>query len=266
MRLKELALAGALALTLAPAAHAERVVLTFDGVAYGVIGLGTASMDLGVEAGGYQAAAAIKSSGLAALFDNTDLKARVSGAVDGPRVAWGRYSLDHGYARKRRLVEMRATPGGVEQLVTPDFGFKGDPPPSDEQKRAARDPLSSLVAMAVQVKQTGTCAGVFPTYDGRYRYDLAMRVEGKDTHRGGGYNGPVLKCKLRYTPVSGYKRDTNMGRRIPEGEIWFALEGAETFAPPVRISAPLPLGVASIRLASFKRAEVTIVADAPEAP
>lgn len=256
---------GLLALALAPAAHADRVLLTFDGSAYGVLPLGRASMDITIsDDSSYRAAAQIQSGGLAALFDRTDLRGLSTGAAEGATVSWRTYDLDHAYARKRRVVALRSTPEGPQAQITPMFRASRFPP-SPEEKRVARDPISSLVAMSVAVARTGTCAGAYPTFDGRFRYDLVLRVEGRDRHAGGGYVGPVLKCKMRYAPVSGYDSPDNMRKRIPEGEIWFALDGAANFAPPVRVTAPLPLGHAAIRLASFKRARVDVAADATSA-
>ncbi|MBU6371957.1 MAG: DUF3108 domain-containing protein [Alphaproteobacteria bacterium] len=247
--------------TTATPAHADRVLLTFDGSAYGFIPLGHATMDISLGDDSYRAAAQIKSGGLSALFDRTDLRGVATGAVAGPAVSWRTYDLDHAYARKRRVVALRATPDGPPQAqITPAFRPSVNPV-SLEEKRVARDPISSIVAMSVAVARTGTCAGAYPTFDGRFRYDLVLRVEGRDRHAGGGYSGPVLKCRMRYVPVSGYDTPDNMRKRIPEGEIWFALDGTESFAPPVRVTAPLPLGHAAIRLASYKRAQVDVASE-----
>lgn len=264
MRTSAAAMASAMAMAIAAPAHADRVLLTFDGSAYGVIPLGRAAMDISLNDDGYRATAQIKSGGLAALFDRTDLRGVATGAAAGPSVTWRTYDLDHAYARKRRVVALRATPSGPEAQITPAFRPSIHPPTADE-KRVARDPISSIVAMSVAVARSGTCAGAFPTFDGRFRYDLVLRVEGRDRHAGGGYNGPVLKCKMRYVPVSGYDTPDAMRRRIPEGEIWFALDGDMGFAPPVRVTAPLPLGHAAIRLAGYKRARVDVAADTPPA-
>jgi hypothetical protein len=231
-------------------------VLAFDGSAYGVIPLGKASIKLRIEDGGYRAAARLESGGLAALFDRTVLSAQSSGATDG--MAWRQFNLDHSYARKRRVTFLENGPGGVAGVITPMFSNPGEPPPTDAQKAAARDPLSTLAAMAAQVAATGACDGVFPTFDGRFLYNLTLTREGDGRMRTDGFDGPVLKCKMRYQPVAGYRAGTEMGRRIPQGEIWFGRIDGARFAPPVKVSAPLPLGSAAIRLTSLKRAQVTV--------
>jgi hypothetical protein len=251
-------LAALAALICAGPAFADRYRLEFDGGAYGVIPLGRATLDISVEDGRYRAAATIRSEGLAALFDRTDLSASADGTVAAGRVNWGRYGLDHSYARKRRIVAIVNGGGGPEVLATPSFGFPGDPAPTPEQKRQGRDPLSAIVSMAVQVAETGRCDGTTRVFDGRYIYDLSLRREGEDRHRGGGYDGRVLKCKMRQVRIAGYRVPSDLKKRLPEGEIWFALDTGAAFAPPVRVSAPLPLGHATIRLAKMQKASVAV--------
>jgi hypothetical protein len=237
-------------------ANAEELVLEFDGGAYGVIPLGKASIRLRMDEAAYRAAGSIESGGLAALFDRTLLSAQSSGATSG--MAWRQFNLDHSYARKRRVTFLENGPSGVSGLITPMFSNPGEPPPTAAQKAAARDPLSTLAAMAAQVAATGACDGVFPTFDGRFLYNLTLTREGEGRMRAEGFDGPVLKCKMRYQPVAGYRAGTDIGRRIPQGEIWFGRIDGARFAPPVKVSAPLPLGSAAIRLTRLKRAEVTV--------
>jgi hypothetical protein len=236
--------------------QAEEFVLQFDGSAYGIVPLGGANLRFRFDDQNYRAAATITSGGLAALFDRTELRAQSAGAANG--VAWRTFNLDHSYARKRRVSFLENGPDGVSALVTPAPSNPGEPPPTPAQKAGARDPLAALAAMGRQVAQTGNCAGVFPIFDGRFLYTVTLTREGTDRMRADGFDGPVLKCKMRYQPIAGYRAGTQMGRRIPQGEIWFAKIDGARMAPPVKVSAPLPLGHAAIRLTSLKRAEVTV--------
>jgi hypothetical protein len=253
-----LAAPAAIAQTAPTTTAAEELVLEFDGGAYGVIPLGKASIRLRMDDSGYRAAASVESGGLTALFDRTLISAESSGVANG--MAWRQFNLDHSYARKRRVTFLENGPGGVAGVITPMFSNPGEPPPTAAQKAAARDPLSTLAAMAAQVAATGACDGVFLTFDGRFLYNLALTRESEGRMRAEGFDGSVLKCKMRYQPIAGYRAGTNMARRIPQGEIWFGrIEGAR-FAPPVKVSAPLPLGSAAIRLTSLKRAQVSVEA------
>jgi hypothetical protein len=151
-----------------------------------------------------------------------------------------------------------ADDGAVTATITPNYRLWGHPPTSDEQRRHSRDPLSSMVAMAIDVGQTRRCSGSYPTFDGRFHYLLELSDGDIDHFRGAGYEGDVLKCTLAYIAVAGFEPRDAGRRRIPEGRVWFALMPDTTFAPPVHISTPLSAGAATIRLASFRRVRVNV--------
>jgi hypothetical protein len=182
---------------------------------------------------------------------------------------WSRYDLDHIYAKKRRITAMWVESGAVKTDVKPVWMHLGEPPASEDQKRAARDPLSSIVAMGVAVARTHACDGVFSTFDGRHLYDLRFKSAVKAGRiKTDGYEGPVLKCTVYYEPVAGYDlRDSADSRKkTPKAELWFALTDNPNFAPPVRVVLPLGLGDASLTLTQWRRAEVSVPeASAPPA-
>ena len=129
---------------------------------------------------------------------------------------------------------------------------------SAAERRASRDPLSTMVAMAIDVGRSRACAGSYPAFDGRFHYLLELGDGEIADYEGGGYEGEVLKCELSYIAISGFEQRDAGRRRIPRGQVWFALMPDSTFAPPVRISTPLSAGGATIRLASFRRARVDV--------
>lgn len=262
------ALAALCAAALASPAHAERFALEYEGAWFGVATLGTARLDMAVGDTVYDAAATIKSGGLLRLFEKTDLVAAATGAITPAGIRWQRYDLDHSYSRKRRVTSMRlAEDSTFRALITPTYRLWGTPPASEEDKRASRDPLSSMVAMSVEVAKTQRCAGSYPTFDGRFRYDLVLSGGRRGDYDRGGYDGPVLKCRMRYVQVAGYDlRNENERRRLPEGEIWFALVPESNVAPPVRVEMPAPVGSAVISLKKWTRAFVTVLEPDVERP
>jgi hypothetical protein len=246
-------------LTCATPAAADRFSLTYDGVGLGFVPLGGITVDANVEPDRYDVTATLESRGLLDLFERTNLRATSSGIINNGQVHWRRYDLDHRYSRKRRVIGMQAGEDGVVVAeITPNYRIWGQPPTSDEQRRRSRDPLSTMVAMAVDVGQSRRCSGVYPTFDGRFHYLMELSEGDIDRFEGGGYEGDVLKCRLAYIAVAGYEARDAGRRRIPEGEVWFALMPDTTFAPPVRIATPLSAGAATIRLASYRRARVDV--------
>lgn len=254
------ALLAALALIcVATPVAADRFVLSYDGAALGVIPLGGMSVDIDVAPDTYEVSASIRSGGLLNLFEPTDLRASSSGDIIGEMVRWRRYGLDHYYSRKHRTIQMLVgDDGAVASQIAPNYRLWGDPPANEEQRRRSRDPLSSMVAMAMDVGQTRRCAGDYPTFDGRFHYLLELAGGEIDEFRGGGYRGEVLKCALAYIAVSGFEQRDSGRRRIPHGQVWFALAPNSAFAPPVRIATPLSAGGAVVRLTSWRRVIVEI--------
>lgn len=254
----------AVALCAATPAAADRFSLTYDASGLGFVPLGAMTVDANVSRDDYEVTATIESRGILNLFERTNLTAVSSGAIQNGAVRWQSYNLDHRYSHKRRVIAMTAAAdGAVTAEITPNYRIWGNPATTDEQRRESRDPVSTMVAMAIDVGQSRRCSGVYPTFDGRFHYLMQLSGGDTDRFRGGGYEGEVLKCDLAYIAVAGYEPRDAGRRRIPEGEVWFALMPDTLFAPPVRITTPLSAGAANIRLASYRRAYVDITPATP---
>jgi hypothetical protein len=142
----------------------------------------------------------------------------------------------------------------VSAQITPNHRHWGEPPASDAHKREARDPLSSIVAMSLDVARGGRCNGRYPVFDGRFRYDLILGGGKSGKLDRAGFEGRVLKCELRYQSIAGYNpSDKNEKRRLQKGEIWFGLVEGAPVAPMVRALIPTERGKAGISLQRFER-------------
>jgi hypothetical protein len=249
-----------IACLIATPAAADHFSLQYDGAGLGVVPLGGVTVDADVSRDSYEVSATLTSGGLLNLFERTNLHAEASGIIQpNGSVSWRRYDLDHHYSRKHRVVAMTAAEDGtVTAEITPNYRIWGDPATSDEQRRRSRDPLSTMVAMAIDVGQTRRCSGSYPTFDGRFHYLLELSGGDIDHFDHAGYDGDVLKCSMSYVAVAGFEARDAGRRRVPQGQVWFALAPDSRFAPPVRISTPLSAGGAVIRLTRFRRAFVDI--------
>lgn len=257
--MRALLLALAALFACATPAAADRFSLTYNGYGLGFVPLGHLTVDANVSDADYNIIATIESRGILNLFERTRLRAISSGLIFNGDVVWRNYELDHHYSRKyRRITMQHGVDGSVAAQVAPDYRLWGDPPASQDQRQRSRDPLSTMVAMSIDVGQTRRCSGLYPTFDGRFHYLMELTGGRVDEFEGGGYRGDVLKCNLAYIAVAGYEQRDAGRRRIPEGEVWFALMPDTLFAPVVRINTPLSAGAASIRLASYRRAYVDV--------
>lgn len=245
-------------------AAAERFAIEYEGAIYGVLDLGEIYLDLTVSEANYDVTAKLRSGGLLRLFEPTDLVAQAAGALNGDALSWSRYDLDHSYSKKRRVTSLRRDESGaISAQITPTYRLWGEPPASEAQKQEARDPLSSIVAMGVDVARGAGCAGNYPVFDGRHRYDLVLSDGREGRLNRGGFKGRAIKCKLRYVAIAGYNPSEQEGRaRVPSGEIWFGLVEGAAIAPMVRAVIPTERGRAGISLKRFDRPTVIV---APEA-
>jgi hypothetical protein len=254
----------ALALFSAPA-HADRFALEYDGNLFGIAPLGGITFDISTGANDYDVKATMRTGGVLRWFEKTDIAANAEGRIVDGAVRWERYFLDHLYSGKRRQTAMQLNGGVYSAEITPIYRDWGEPPATEEDRVTSRDPLSSLAAMAVDVARTRTCTGAYATFDGLTRYDLVLTGGEVRKFEAGGYEGPALKCRMRYVQLRGFNpSNPNERRRQPEGEIWFALAEDSNVAPPVRVVIPTPFGRAGIHLKKWRRASVEI--EAPEAP
>ncbi|GAM96729.1 hypothetical protein U91I_00349 [alpha proteobacterium U9-1i] len=250
-------LALALCAVATPAA-ADRFSLSYDASGVGVLPLGEMTIDAFVSEEDYHVSASLESGGLLNLFERTNIRVSASGLIQSGDVLWERYELDHHYSRKHRVIAMTRAAGIVAAEITPNYRIWGDPAATDDQRNRSRDPLSTMVAMAIDVGQTRRCSGSYPTFDGRFHYVMELSGGEIDDFDGGGYEGDVLKCRLAYIAVAGFERRDAGRRRIPQGSVWFALAPNTLFAPPVRISTPMSAGGAVIRLSSWRRASIDV--------
>ncbi|MGE3141707.1 MAG: DUF3108 domain-containing protein [Hyphomonadaceae bacterium] len=246
----------ALLLTLALAfaglsASAEAYRLGYDAVVLGAITVGAVRYDVSYAEGRYAARASVRTAGAARLFDQTQISAAASGVMAAAAPGWRQYDLSHSYGAKFRRVRMLREAGGVNVAAAPPFGNGGAPPATPAQQRAAHDPVTALFALGMAVGAGRACASSVTVFDGRQLYRLSATNGQRGTYRGGGYDGPALRCALRYEPLAGYSDLAAARRNAPVSEAWFALTPQGGYAPLLHLSVPTPLGPARLNLTRY---------------
>ena len=251
--LRALCLAFAAAAVLTVSAHAETYRLQYSAVVLGVVELGQASYTVTSAPTRYDARATIRTSGLARLFDQTDINATAAGAIGGVNVTWSRYDLTHAYAQKSRRIQLVRAGNGVTAQITPGYGNMGRPPASMAQQAGSFDPLSAVFALGRQIGAARACTGSVLVFDGRGHYRLSVAPRSQGTFTGPGYTGPMVACTMRYQPIAGFTLSAEERARIPEALAIFAMPAQPGFAPPLRLTVPTPLGDAQLDLRGFER-------------
>jgi hypothetical protein len=245
-------LVGACALMFSTA-HAETFRLSYNVAVLGVVELGSADYDLTYTATRYAVRANVRTSGLARLFDQTEINASTSGTISPQGIAWTRYDISHAYAAKFRRTRLDRAAGVVTGEVTPNYRDFGDPPATAAHQRSSYDPLSAMFALGRQVGAARVCRGSVLVFDGRHHYRLAVSGGGASTFNRGGYSGPSVTCQLRYEPIAGFSMTPEERARIPLGEATFAMPEQPGFAAPLRLSVPTSLGAAVVEVRSYQR-------------
>ncbi|GIK49361.1 MAG: DUF3108 domain-containing protein [Hyphomonadaceae bacterium] len=252
--LKTLALSLAALGFMGAAANAETYRLNYEAAVLGVVVLGTANYEVTANPSRYAVRANLRTSGLARLFDQTEITATSTGSVSGNAISWSRYDISHAYSRKFRRIQLDRAANSVAAQVTPHYGDMGQPPATQAQQNASYDPLTGVFALGRQIGAARACQGRVQVFDGRQHYRLSVAPISQGAFNGGGYNGPALNCRFRYEPISGFSRGFD-ANAVPTASAWFAIPEGAQFAPPLRLTVPTPLGQAQLDLRGYQRAE-----------
>lgn len=237
---------------LAIPARAETVRLRYEAAVLNVVVLGEANYEVVTTPTRYVVRGGIRTSGLARLFDQTEITATTGGALAGGQLAWSRYDISHAYAGKFRRIQMIRDASGVRAEASPRFGDSGRLEATPEQRSASFDPLSGLLSLGRQIGTARGCRGAALIFDGRQHYRLSVAPRGQGAFNGGGYQGPALNCTMRYEPISGFSADFDRAR-VPSADVWFALPEQGGFAAPLRLTIESPLGPAQLDIRSYER-------------
>ena len=232
-------------------AGAETYRLRYEAVV-GVVVLGTASYEVTASPTRYAVRGNVRTSGLARLFDQTEITATSTGSISGAAISWSRYDISHAYASKFRRIQLSRGNGAVSAQIAPNYTDLGRPPATAAQQNGSFDPLTGLFALGRQIGAARACQGSVSVFDGRQHYRLSVSPIAQGTFNGGGYQGPALNCRFRYEPIAGFSADFDRAS-VPTADAWFALPAQPGFAAPLRLTVPTPLGAAQVDLRGYER-------------
>lgn len=235
-------------------ADATTYRLRYDAQVLGVVTLGQASFEVSTSGGRYRTRATMRTSGIAQFFDRTQISAASTGLLRPAGLSWSSYNLSHAYAQQVRHIDMRRTRTGVTANVAPRFGDMGDPPATPAQRNGSYDPLTAIFALGRQIGASQSCAGRVAVFDGRAHYRLIASGRAAPVmYRGGGYEGPAVRCALRYEPIAGYTSARERRFAPPRAEAWFALPSDRSFGPLLRLQVQTAVGQARLNLRGYEQ-------------
>lgn len=224
--------------------------------------IGESSVTAEVTDSSYSLSGEGKASGLSRIITDARGTATATGRMAGERPVPASYGYRWMEGDDDERLAMTIRGNAVSSLtVTPETPKK-DPEPdrvvlTDADKRGIIDPVSALIWQVKAPADSRSCDRTVPIFDGEQRYDVKLSPKRRDRYDGGdeAYQGPVIVCRIDYTPVAGHRRNKREIRELQENtgmEVWLAPlpePGSDTvFLVPVRIKIPTRFGVLEIAM------------------
>ncbi len=170
-------------------------------------GLTAGRFDLNVtfDAAAYKAATTQKTTGLvrSMVGDSQDYKASSEGVLTPAGARPTAYR--HQGGKRNRLVTVSFTDQDVVTVADPPMGM-GDPPATREQKLGATDSVSSFVEMLAMPGLRDPCNRTIKVFDGRGRFDLVFRPDGREAVATGAWKGQAFRCSVAYKRIAGFRK------------------------------------------------------------
>ncbi len=202
--------------------------------------IGNADALASIEPGAYKVDIGLRLSGLAALVTKAKGAATANGVIANASVLPNAYANTTANATETRTVRMGLAAGTVRAVeISPPFlDMDERVPVTQAHKTSILDPVSALV-MSVPAGQPlvgqTACDRTIPVYDGLVRFNVSLFYKGVRNVHAKGYAGPVTVCSARYTPISGYKFDSQSTKFMADNrdiEVWLApIEQAHVVVP-----------------------------------
>jgi hypothetical protein len=199
---------------------------------------------------------------LSSVFNSLNWRGvtRTSGTVHGNKPRPAKYSFSFNNGKKRGKVDMDFSGNRVSRVVrVPDKKMSSAyVPVKKAHLKSVMDPMSAIMLIARKGNShRSACASKIPIYDGKQRFNLKLSYKRSvrvNRSQSGGYAGPVIICRVRYQPVSGYKphkKDIKFMVKNRGIELWLMpLPNSRNYAP-YRFVLPLPYGQAEATLTNF---------------
>ena len=233
-----------------PQGPASTIQLVWQ-VYLGGFNLGNIGLKTSFTGSSYSAVSKLKTAGVVNSFYEAVIDASSTGLVAGASLQPKKYNSNTNNEKQNQKVDLTYTASGIELFADPAYNVDRFPV-TDEQKRGTLDPLSGIVFSLSGVSQTSSkpCGDTVRVFDGRRRYDIELKFEGKDNLKSEGYSGPAIRCSVTYKQIAGFKPNLNKGKALPPITAWFASLDSTTGGPvksfmvPVKIMTETPYGVA----------------------
>ncbi|MDP1732312.1 MAG: DUF3108 domain-containing protein [Devosia sp.] len=207
----------------------------------------------------YALALDAKITGLAQLVASGVAKVDSSGLSNGTGLVSERFDLLTRASGEDFTV-------AVEYAQREVTAFVVDPPLINNIDRVAlerkhlRDVNDMVAAFVLKggALNDALCSRKMQVFTGLERFNVAMRFARADvaTSKRTGYQGPVILCNIRYTPVSGHFTTSEITRFLADSDrilIWYAPLAAPGYFIPYRVLLTTSVGDLSMVLTELEQ-------------
>lgn len=221
------------------------------------IGIGSGSVRAGFNGNTYSIEAQGKLTGLATLVSNAHGAATGKGAVLGSHISPSSYATTAVNATITRTIRMALSNNAVSGVdISPPFDARPDRIPlGPGDQRNILDPVGAFVVPGNSTEaDASVCNRTLPIFDGWTRFDITMTFSGLRDVSTKGFTGKAAACAVRYTPISGHRRDRPATQYMADNrdlEVWLAPVGNTKLFMPIHISAQTMIGTVEIDATRF---------------
>ena len=218
------------------------------------INIATLSVDLKDDGKRYSMDLNATVAGLGQMVASGTASVKSSGTSTGKKLTSQEFDLVTVANREKFSVDISYSGGNVAS-------FKVDPPLVNNIDRVpiershltgANDMLAAFVFKGGTLDKS-LCSRKSGVFTGVERFNIAMSYAKDDvaTSPRTGYQGPVILCNIRYTPVSGHFTTSEMTNYLADSDrilIWYAPMGDTGFFVPYRVLLTTSVGDLSMVL------------------
>lgn len=204
---------------------------------------GRANFRMDLQPDTYSINGVVKTTGLADILVNYDMRLAASGYVRDDHLEPYAYVSQNRDGKKNRRVEMTYGASDVAMTATPAFGNLGEPPATPAQKLEAADPLTAFLGHAFTPRPAdgNPCGGPMKIFDGRQLTHLSFENAGLMQVKTDAYRGEAYECHVSMDKIAGYDADEINAKETLTGiegplRMWMAPMDNGTYMP-VKIQA-----------------------------
>lgn len=242
----------------APVAAAEVNATANYTVTLGGISIASVAVKLGDTGQRYSLDLSAKVSGLGTLVASGTASVSASGQSSGKVLASEKFDLKTVASGETFTVDVGFAGGNVSAfIVNPPLIDHYDRIPIERKHLNGVGDMLSAFVLKGQGLDKSLCQRKMQVFTGVERFNIAMSFAGEDeaTSARTGYQGPVVTCNIRYTPVSGHFTTSEITNYLAESDrilIWYAPLNQTGYYIPYRVLLTTSMGDLSMVLTGMQ--------------